>query len=80
MAAIPITTIIKNITQFAITGVYVDVNALTMTIQCQREDGSGNVYDTPSVVVTAAQFNAAWTGSIVTTIVALASASPKITT
>jgi hypothetical protein len=80
MPGTAITPIAKTVTQFIITGVQVDTNALTMTIFVQRQDAGGNMYDTQTVIVSAAQFDAAWTGHIATTIVALAAASPKVTT
>ena len=75
-----ISPITRTVTQYAITAVQVDTNAQTMTIFVTRQDAGGNAYDQPIVTVTAAQFDAAWTGHIVSTIVALASASSKVTT
>jgi hypothetical protein len=75
-----ITPIVKNVTQFVLLGVQIDTVQHIVNIFVSRQDASGNQYDTQTVIVTGPQFDAAWNGTINGTLIAIAAASPKVTT
>jgi lysophospholipase L1-like esterase len=77
-----ISPVVETITQFRVNSGALDlVNGNILTLFVDRLDVSGlKVIDRQIVTCTVAQFDAAWTGTIVGTVQALAAASPKVTT
>jgi lysophospholipase L1-like esterase len=78
----PISPVVETITQFRVNSGTLDlVNGNILTLAVDRLDASGlKVIDRQVVTCTATQFDAAWAGTIVGTVQAIAAASPKVTT